>query len=127
MTSMEIKQALKMVDLLFVVTDVDFLADGVLCPVLICAFAELKIYCPQTSNKFCTNHVLLATICNAAIVTNICSVSKESNTHNVMIDWEKRIKDNYKQYNRRTKITYCADLLPVLNNTCNTMNTMEKR
>ena len=127
LTDMEIKHALNMVDLLFVVTHVDFLADGVLCPVLICAFAALIMYYPQTSNEFGMDHVLSAAIRNAAIAAGICTVSKESNAHNVLIDWARRIKDNFKQRNKNTKVTDSADLLPVLNNMCNTMNTMETK
>ena len=46
LTDMKIKHAHNMIDILFVVTHIDFLADGVLCPVLICVFAALIMYYP---------------------------------------------------------------------------------
>ena len=98
LTEVEIKHALKMVDLLFVITHVDFLAEGALRPVLVCAFGTLVMYYPQIAKEFGMEHVLPLLICNAAIAEDIHLVKvKGTSAHCVLVDWATRIKDNYKE------------------------------
>ena len=88
-----------MLENLFLITYVDFLPNGVLRPVLHCAFASLIMYYPQTIKEFGMDHALtILAIRNAAIASNIMSMN-ERIPHNVLIDWAKIVDNDFKQRN----------------------------
>ena len=95
LTDMEREHALRMIDELFIITTVDFLPNGVLRPVLICSFAALVMYYPQTIHELGMQHALSLAIRNAGIAAEIRSRGGETVPHKVLLDWSKQITDDF--------------------------------
>ena len=113
-------------DLLFVITHIKFLAEGAFFPVLVCMFTTLVMYYSKTANKFGMEHVLLFLICYYLIAADIWSVNFNSTSLRiVLVDWATRIKDNYREQNKKTKATSNKELFLMINIMTRTMNKMQ--
>ena len=124
--STEVRHALEMVAQLFVITHCDFLPDGVLRPVLVCAFATLLMYYAQTVKECGMDHCLTVCMLNAGIKVGIRS-HKNHEAHNVLMEWSDVILRDFRQRNARTKITDSSKIIPVLNTMCESMTNMNTK
>ena len=96
-----------MIQYLFVITHIDFLPDGVLRPVLVCAFSTLLMYYADTSKECGLQHVLMVSMLNAAIKAQIRS-QKNHEAHNVLMEWSETILKDFKQRNSSKKYQTAA-------------------
>ena len=113
--SLSMVDAVRMMLHVFVVSLPEFKPNGVLFPLLLQITACLIMYYPHNVSNYGTQHILIVTIRNAAIRSQIRDANCSSPKKTLMY-WAKKIKVDFEQQNHHLKtVSNESELIPALN------------